>query len=61
MCQNAYCRNLKWTFEDLSPGYCYAIKTERRTIRSKVSQPASAGKGADTSELQDHHCMAPEE
>ena len=33
-------------------------KTNSRTIRS---QPAFAGKGADTSELQAHHCMAPEQ
>jgi len=30
--QNAYYRNLKRTFEDLLPCYCYAIKTENTTI-----------------------------
>jgi len=37
--------------------YCYAIKTNNRTIRSRHSQPTSAGKGGDTSELQAHHCI----
>jgi len=32
-----------------------------RTIRSQVWQPAPTGKGADTSELQAHHCMTPEQ
>jgi len=41
-----YCCNLKWTFEDLLPCYCYAIKINSRTMRSQVSQPAFAGKGA---------------
>ena len=40
---------------------CYAIKTNSRTIRSQVTQPASAGKGADMSELQAHHCMTPDQ
>jgi len=31
--QNAYYRNLKRTFEDLLPCYCYAIKTKSTTIR----------------------------
>jgi len=35
-----YC-NLKWTFEDLMPCYCYGLKTNSRTIRSQVWQPAS--------------------
>jgi len=39
----------------------YAVKTNSRTIRSQVSQPASAGKGADMSELQAHHCITPEQ
>jgi len=30
-------------------------------MRSQVSQPASAGKGADISEIQAHHYMAPEQ
>ena len=33
MWQNAYYRNLKWTFEDLLPCYCYAVKTKSTTIR----------------------------
>ena len=44
---NAYSHNLKWTFEDLLLCYCYAIKTKSTTIRKQVSQPASAGKGAN--------------
>ena len=51
---------LKWTFEDLLPCYCYAIKTNDNTIRLLVSQLASAGKRADMNELQIHHCMKPE-
>jgi len=37
----------------------YVIKNYK-TIRSQVSQPATAGKGTDMSELQAHRCMAPE-
>ena len=48
---------MKYTFEDLLPCYCYAIKPSDRTIRSQLSQPASAGKRADVSELQAHHCL----
>jgi len=44
MRQNAYHRNLKCIFEDLLPCYCYTTKVNSRTIRSRVSQPASAGK-----------------
>ena len=33
MRQNAYCRNLKWSLEDLLRCYCYTIKTNSRTIR----------------------------
>ena len=51
MQQNACHRNIKWTFADLLPCYCYAIKTNSRTIRSRLSQPTSAGKGGDMSEL----------
>ena len=40
----------------MRPYYCYATKTSRRTIRSQVLQPASAGKRADMSEL---HCITP--
>ena len=53
-------RTLKWAFEESVPSYCYAIKTNGRTI-SKVSQPASAGKWADISELQVHHYTKPEQ
>ena len=45
--ENAYYRNLKCIFEDLLPCYYYATKANGRTIRSRVSQPASAGKEAD--------------
>jgi len=61
MRQNAWYRNFKWTSEDLLPCYCYAKKSKSKTIRSQVEQPAPAGKGADTSELQAHHCMTPEQ
>jgi len=37
------------------------MRTNSRTIRSQVWQPASAGKGADMSELQAQHCMTPEQ
>jgi len=37
-----YCRNLKWTFEDLLPCYCYAAKANSRTVIFIF-----AGKGAD--------------
>jgi len=47
MQQNACYRNLKWTVAGLLPRYCYAVKTNSRTIRSRLSQPASAGKGRD--------------
>jgi len=57
MQQNAFYRHLKWTFEDMLPRYCYAIKTSDGTIRTEVSQPASVGKWEDMSELQAHHCM----
>jgi len=42
--KNAHYRNLKLTSEDLLPCYCYAIKSNSRTILSQVSQSASAGK-----------------
>jgi len=51
MRQNAYNQNLKWTFEDLLPCHCYAIKTKNTTIRQQVLQPASAGTGSDLSKL----------
>jgi len=57
MQQNACHRNIKWTFADLLPCCCYAIKTNSRTIPSRLSQPTSSGKGGDMSELQAHHCM----
>jgi len=44
MRQNTYYRDLKYIFEDLLPCYCYATKAICRTIRSRVSQPASAHK-----------------
>jgi len=57
MQQNACYRNIQWTFADLLPCYCYAIKTSSRKICSRLSQPSSADKGGDMSELQAHHCM----
>jgi len=54
-------RSSIWTLEDSLPCYCYAIKTNSRTICSQVSQPASAGKGADMSEMQTHRCMTSEQ
>jgi len=51
MQQNACYRNIKWTFANLLPCYCYAIKTNSRLIRSRLSQPTSAGKGGDMREL----------
>jgi len=45
MQQNARHRNIKWIFADLLPCNCYAIKTNNRTIHSRLSQPTSAGKG----------------
>jgi len=47
MRQNAYYRDLKCICEDLLPCFCYVTKDISRTIRSRVSQPASAGKEAD--------------
>jgi len=44
-------------FECQLPYYCYATKTNSRTIRQQVTQFASAGTEADMSELQSHHCM----
>jgi len=41
--------------------YCYTTKTNSKTIRSQVWQPASAGKTVEMSELQAHHCMTPEQ
>jgi len=57
MQQNACYRNVTWTFADLLPCYCYALKTNSRKIRSRLSQATSAGKGGDMSELQAHHCI----
>ena len=55
---NAYCRNLMCIFEDLLPCYCHARKANSRTIRSRVPQPASAGKEADLVNCkQAHNCM----
>jgi len=36
MRQNVYYRNLKWTFEDLLPCCCYAIKTNVEHFASKI-------------------------
>jgi len=41
---------LKWTFDDLLPCYCYALKNNDETICLPVSQHVSAGKRADMSD-----------
>jgi len=51
-----HCRNLKLTLNISCHVICYVRKTGSKTIRSQVSQPVSAGKGASSSELQAHHC-----
>jgi len=48
---------MKRTFASWLPWYCYTIKTNSRTIRSRLLQPASVSKGRNMSELQAHHCM----
>jgi len=40
---------------------CYTTKTNSEATRSQVWQSSPAGKGADMSELQAHHCMTPEQ
>jgi len=45
--QNAHCRHLRSTFEDLLPAYCYAIKANSRTVCSHISPLASAGRVAN--------------
>jgi len=42
-------RNLKLTFEDSLPCYCYATTRNSRTMRSQVSQCESAGEEMDMS------------
>jgi len=59
MRQNAFDRN--WTFEPCCHCYCYAIKSNDRTIRSQALQPASAGEVANMSKLQSHHFMTTEQ
>jgi len=54
---NAFYRNLKRTFEDLLLWYCYAINPTPEKIRSQVWPR----KGVNTSELQAHHCLTPEQ
>jgi len=54
-------RNLKWTFEGSLPCYCYATKSNSRTMLSQVSQRDSADEGAIMSELQAHYCITPEQ
>jgi len=46
MQQNPGYRNITWTFADCCY-VCYATKTNSRTISSRLSQPASTGKGGD--------------
>ena len=46
MQQNACYRNIKWTSEDLLPCYCYARKTNSRTIaRDFRNTPLQANEG----------------
>ena len=47
MQQSPYYGDSRCIFEDLLPCYCYATKANSRTIRSRVSQPASASKEAN--------------
>jgi len=47
----------KVNFADFSPCCCYAMKTNNRTIRSRLSQPACAGKGGNISQQEAHHCI----
>jgi len=54
-------RNLKWTFDDSLPCYCYTTKRNSRTMLSQVSQRKSAGKWVEMSELQADHCITPEQ
>jgi len=54
---NAYYRNLKWTFVAM---LLLRNEVQFRTICTQVSQPASAGSGADMSELQAQNCMTPQ-
>jgi len=51
-------RNLKRTFEDSLPCYCYKTKNNSRTMLLQISQPESAD-GVDMNELQDHYCITP--
>jgi len=59
--QYAFYRCLKWTFEDLLPCYCYAIKTYSRTNRSQVWPPAFASIRVDRSERQANQCITPKQ
>jgi len=43
------------------PYYCYAAKSNSRTMRSQVSQRESADEGTNLSALQAHHCIIPEQ
>jgi len=42
---------LKWTFEDLLPCYYYTEKTNNKTIRSQVWQPAPADGSAASQKI----------
>jgi len=54
-------RNLKRTFKDSLPCYCYATKSNSITMRSQVRQLEYADEGVDMSGLQAHHCITPEQ
>ena len=49
-------RDLQRIFEYLLQCYCYATKANSRTVRSRVSQSASAGKEADLVNRNAHNC-----
>jgi len=51
MLKHTYYRNLEWTFQDLLPCCCFALKTKSSKICWQVSQLAYPGKGSDMSEL----------
>jgi len=56
---NAFYGNLKRTFEDLLPWYCYAKKKTPRP--EKIPSQVWPRKGVNMTELQAHHCRTPEQ
>jgi len=57
MRQNAYYRNLKRTFADLLPCYCYVTKIEQSARKRRVLLCRQRSRQSDRSELQAHHYM----